>query len=288
VAAPPLVSIVIPCFNHAQFLAEAVESALAQTHPRVEVLVVDDGSTDNTAAIVARYEGVRCIRRPNGGAPSARNAGLAASAGELVAFLDSDDRLLPEAIAIGVEALAGRSESAAAVGAPRDIDAGGKPLNVPQQPLIHTDHYLALLKSCFILSGSSVLFRRSALERVGGFDERLALGDDYDLYLRLARRYPIHCHGRVVTEYRRHAASLTRNPAATLRGELGALRRQRRAVQGGREAAARRLGMRRARRTHGVALSERLPDQLQAGRRREAARTVAALLLFYPRGLLRS
>lgn len=284
----PLVSIVIPCFNHAQFLSEAIESALAQTYPRVEVLVMDDGSTDNTAAVVGRYEGVRYLRQPNGGAPSARNAGLEASAGEFVAFLDSDDRLLPAAIAIGVEALNADPDRAAAVGAPRDIDAGGKPLAVPEQPLIHADHYLALLKRCFILSGSSVLFRRSALDQVGGFDERLSLGDDYDLYLRMARRFPIHCHGRVVTEYRRHAGSLTNDPAATLRGELRALRRQRRSVRGRREAAARRLGLRRARRTHGVAMSERLPDQLQAGRRREAVRTIAALLLFYPRGLLRS
>jgi glycosyltransferase involved in cell wall biosynthesis len=286
--APPLVSVVVPCFNQAAFLPEAIESVLDQTYPVIELVVVDDGSDDNTAAIVGRYDQARYLRQSNRGAPSARNLGLRESGGEMIAFLDSDDRLLPAAIEVGVEALTADPGCAAAVGACRNIDAGGNPLDVPEQPLIHADHYVALLKSCFILSGSSVLFRRSALEEVGGFDANLALGDDYDLYLRLARRFPIRCHGRVVTEYRRHAASLTKDPLATMRGELGALRGQRRSAHRGREASARRSGIRRARRTHGDALSGRLPEQIQAGRWREAARTAAALLFLYPRGILRA
>jgi glycosyltransferase involved in cell wall biosynthesis len=286
--ASPLVSIVIPCYNQASFLPEAIESGLKQGYPLVELIVVDDGSDDNTAAVAGRYEQVRYLHQPNRGAPSARNAGWEISDGEMIVFLDSDDRLLAGALEVGVEALRAKPECAAAIGACRNIDAGGRPLGVPDQPLIHADHYVALLKSCFILSGSSVLYRRSVLEEVGGFDSGLALGDDYDLYLRIARRFPIHCHGRVVTEYRRHTASLTRDPLATMRGELGALRRQRGVVRGSREAGARRRGIRRARRTHGGVLSEHLPDQMQAGRWREAARTAAALFLLYPRGLLRA
>lgn len=286
--ASPRVSVIVPCFNQAPFLAEAVESVLAQTYPSIELIVVDDGSDDNTAAVASRYEQVRYLHQANRGAPSARNAGLEASRGEMVAFLDSDDRLLPDAIELGAETLIARPDCAAAVGACRNIDAGGSRLDVPHQPLIHTDHYVALLKSCFILSGSSVLFRRSALDEVGGFDAALVRGDDYDLYLRIARRFPIHCHGRVVTEYRRHSTSLTKDPLATMRGELGALRRQRRLVRGSRESGARRSGIRRARRTHGAALGNSLPEQVQARRWRDAARTAAALLFLYPRGLLHS
>jgi cellulose synthase/poly-beta-1,6-N-acetylglucosamine synthase-like glycosyltransferase len=286
--APPLVSVVIPCFNQAQFLSDAIESVLAQTYGRVELIVVDDGSSDNTAAVAGRFGEVVYRWQENAGPPSARNNGLRESRGELIAFLDSDDRLLPEALEVGVSALQANPECAAAVGACRNIDAGGRPLDVPAQPLVLKDHYLALLKSCFILSGSSVLFRRSALHEIDGFDRGLALGDDYDLYLRTARLHPICCHGRVVTEYRRHSGSLTRDPVATLRGELRALRRQRGMVRGSRESSARRAGIRRARRTHGDELSEHLLEEVQRRRWGRAASTCLALLRAYPRALLAS
>jgi len=283
--ASPLVSVVIPCFNQAHFLPEAIESVLGQTHAPVEVIVVDDGSEDNTEPVAGRYEAVRRLHQGNKGAPSARNRGLGESNGEFVLFLDSDDRLLPEAVESGLRALREQPDSGAAVGACRNIDAGGLPLDVPGQPLIHSDHYLALLKSCFILSGSSVLFRKSALLQVGGFDQTLALGDDYDLYLRIARLHPLACHGQVVTEYRRHSQSLTGDPAATMRGELGALRRQRRQVRGKRESAARRQGIRRSRRIHGGEMGEALRRQLQERQWVAAARTALSLLRGYPRGL---
>jgi cellulose synthase/poly-beta-1,6-N-acetylglucosamine synthase-like glycosyltransferase len=284
--ASPLVSVVIPCFNQAHFLPEAIESVLGQTHAPMEVIVVDDGSEDNTDPVAGRYDAVRRLYQPNEGAPSARNRGLGECKGEFVLFLDSDDRLLPEAVESGLRALREQPDSGAAVGACRNIDAGGLPLDVPGQPLIHSEHYLALLKSCFILSGSSVLFRKSALQQVGGFDQGLALGDDYDLYLRIARLHPLACHGQVVTEYRRHSQSLTGDPTATMRGELGALRRQRRQVRGKRESAARRQGIRRARRIHGGEMSETLRRQLQEREWVDAARTGLALLRAYPRGLL--
>lgn len=284
--ASPLVSVVIPCFNQAHFLPEAIESVLDQTHAPVEVIVVDDGSEDNTVTVAGRYDRVLELRQRNQGAPSARNRGLAECSGEFVLFLDSDDRLLPEAVESGVRALRERPDAGAAVGACRNIDAGGRPLGVPTQPLIHSEHYLALLKSCFVLSGSSVLFRRSALQEVGGFDQTLALGDDYDLYLRVARLHPLNCHGQVVTEYRRHSQSLTGDAAATMRGELGALRRQRGKVRGSREAAARRQGIRRARRIHGDEMSNALVKQLQGRHWVEAGRTALALLRDHPRGLL--
>jgi glycosyltransferase involved in cell wall biosynthesis len=279
---------VVPCFNQAQFLGEAIESVLAQTYPHVELVVVDDGSSDNTVAVAGRYPGIRYHRQSNRGAPSARNTGLAKSNGTLVVFLDGDDRLLPAAIEVGVDALGANPDCAASVGACRNIDPGGRPLDVPDQPLIHAEHYLALLKSCFILSGSSVMFRRAAMKEVGGFDHSLALGDDYDLYLRLARRFPIHCHGRIVTEYRRHAGSLTRDPALTMRGELNAMRRQRGQVRGAKESSARRSGIRRARRLHGQELSVRLSEQVQAGRWDAAVRSALTMCRAYPAGLASS
>ncbi len=285
-AEKPLVSVVIPCWDQAHYLGESVESVLSQTYERVEAIVVDDGSSDNTGFVVARYPTVRYRRQPNRGAAAARNAGLEASEGDLLVFLDADDRLLEDAIDTGVAALRANPNAEIAVGACRDIDSAGRPLGVPSQPLIHRDHYLALLKSCFVLSGSSVLFTRRCLEAVDGFDEALRTGDDYDLYLRLARRFPLACHGRVVTEYRRHAFSLTADPASTLRGELGALRGQRRELHGRPERVAFRAGRRRARRTHGEALERRLYEEARRGRWREATRCARVLLRNRPHGLV--
>src|SRR5690349_15716190 len=93
-----LVSIIIRCYNQGHFLGEAIDSALRQTYPHVEIIVIDDGSTDNTAEVVARYRGVRSIRQPNLGRCAAGNTGLGESRGEYLVFLDADDRLLPDAV----------------------------------------------------------------------------------------------------------------------------------------------------------------------------------------------
>ncbi|PYL19270.1 MAG: hypothetical protein DMF41_10205, partial [Verrucomicrobia bacterium] len=99
---PPLVSVVIPCYDQAHFLSEAIESVLAQTYPHFELVVVDDGSNDNTAAVVNRYPGIRYFRQENQGLAAARNAGLRQTMGEYLVFLDSDDRLLPSALEAGL------------------------------------------------------------------------------------------------------------------------------------------------------------------------------------------
>jgi len=100
-----LVSVVIPCYNQAHFLGEAIESVLAQSYPNFEIIVVDDGSTDDTSEVARRYPGVRLVRQENKGLSGARNAGLAHSEEEYVVFLDADDRLLPDALETVLEHL---------------------------------------------------------------------------------------------------------------------------------------------------------------------------------------
>src|SRR3712207_5573157 len=117
----PLVSVVIPCYKQAHFLGEAIESVLAQSYPHFEVVVVDDGSTDNTSEVAARYPGVRCVRQDNQGLAAARNSGLAHSKGEYLLFLDADDRLLPHALEVGVERLEAHPECAFVSGRYRNI-----------------------------------------------------------------------------------------------------------------------------------------------------------------------
>src|SRR5262249_50697164 len=113
----PLVSVIIPCYKQARYLPEAIDSVLAQIYPNVEVIVVNDGSPDNTEAVASRYgDRIRYVWRPNGGISAARNTGIANMRGLYVKFLDSDDYLHPEQIAWQMEALAGREDAVSFTG----------------------------------------------------------------------------------------------------------------------------------------------------------------------------
>ncbi|HEU5104454.1 MAG TPA: glycosyltransferase [Solirubrobacterales bacterium] len=258
-----LVSVVIPCFRQAHFLPEAIESVLAQDHPEIEVIVVDDGSPDNVEAVAGRYPGVRSLRQENGGLAAARNAGLEQARGRFLLFLDADDRLLPEAIGLGLEQLRGDPEAMMAAGTWKLIGEEGEPIpaDPPRQPL---EAYPALLESCFISTPAAVLYRRELFEEIGGFDSTVSASADYDLYLRTAATHPVRLHSRPVAEYRRHGANMTRDPELIMNAELTVLKRQAGRVAGDeelREALDR--GLARSRSYHGA--------RLELLRRQEAA-----------------
>ena len=251
-------SVVIPSYNHAQFIDEAIESALRQNHANVEVVVVDDGSTDNTRAVVARHERVRYIYQRNLGLARARNTGLDASTGEFVVFLDADDRLLPEALAVGVRELTNRPECAFVSGEHRYINADGRITATWSRSLVLEGHYRALLMNNYIGMIATVLFRKRTLLSIGGFDPRWRACEDYDVYLRLARRYSVASHGYVVAEYRRYRGAMSDDPARMLSAALGVLQAQRFIVQrDGGLAAALEAGVMYWRRSYGPQLATR-------------------------------
>jgi len=165
-ASATAVSVVIPCFNQAHFLPEAIESVLAQTLPPAEVVVIDDGSEDNSFEVAGRYERVVRMRQRNRGVAAARNAGWGATSSEHLVFLDADDRLLPEALEVGAMALCRRPRIAFVSGFSRDVGDDGRPLKGLRQPLVTQDHYLRLLEDCFIWSGSSIVYRPTASSAV--------------------------------------------------------------------------------------------------------------------------
>jgi hypothetical protein len=224
------VTVVIPCFRQAHFLGEAIESVLTQTHPRIEVIVVDDGSPDDVGQIAGRYPGVRCPRQANGGLAAARNAGLEQASGEFVLFLDADDRLLPEAVATGLRELGAAPEAEMAAGIWRLIGEEGEPVPAAA-PEVPEEAYPALLESCFISTPAAVLYRRRLFEQIGGFDPSVSASADYDVYLKTAARFPVRLHGEVVAEYRRHGANMTRDPALIMSAEIAVLERQAPAVR---------------------------------------------------------
>src|SRR5712691_8562245 len=221
-----LVSVVIPCYNQARLLHEAIESALAQTYANREIIVVDDGSTDNTTEVARRYSTVRYFYQANAGPSAARNAGVEKSLGEYLVFLDADDRLLPNALKIGIECLRQHPDCAFASGFCRLVAADGSLLSEPEQPHIVRDHYLELLRRNYIWCPGSVIYRRSAFQTANGFNESLGRGEDYDLFLRITRDYPIFCHKEFVADYRLHSSTRSADYSLMLQDVLSALEAQ--------------------------------------------------------------
>ncbi len=229
-----LVSVIIPCYNQAHFLKEAIESVLGQTNQHFEIVVMDDGSTDNTSEVAAGYPHVRCIRHENQGLPASRNAGIRASQGSYLVFLDSDDRLLPEALEIGVECLRAHPECAFVFGVCNVIAGDGSLLRT-QKPWVESDHYLALLRHNDIWCPATVMYRRGIFDSAGGFNTSLKSSEDYDFYFRIVRNFKVHCHNRVIAEYRRHGMNMSGNHARMLHATLAVYRTQRDYVKGNRQ-----------------------------------------------------
>lgn len=203
----PLVSVIIPTYNYGHFIAEAIESVRSQSYRNFEIIVIDDGSTDSTKDVVSSFPEVRYLHQANQGIAPARNAGLLASRGEFLVFLDADDRLLPDALTLGVAELKADPECAFVSGQWELISKDGKSLPSPPINCIQSDHYRAFLHSNYIGTVGQVMFRRSILEAVDGFDTSVPGCDDFELYLRLARSYPLQCHDKVVLQYRRHGSN---------------------------------------------------------------------------------
>jgi glycosyltransferase involved in cell wall biosynthesis len=280
------VSIVIPCFNHGRFLGEAIDSARRQTRRPAEIVVVDDGSRDESAAVAAGYNDVRLVSQPNQGLAVARNTGLRATRGEFVIFLDADDRLLPKAVETGVACLHRHPSAAFAFGRCSLIDEFGRPLATNRPPITGA-YYRELLVSNYIWMPAMAMFRRSVFDAVGGFDPRVSPSADYDLYLRITRQFEIAPHGALVAEYRRHSANMSADPVLMLRTTLSVLRRQRRyACCSPHDRAAYKEGLLQWRRFYGEHLVERFRAELhQRGHRLAAMKDVARLLRLYPRGV---
>ncbi len=222
-----LVSVVIPCYNQAHFLGEAIESVLSQSYAHFEIIVVDDGSTDNVSEVAHRYPEVCYIRQDNQGPSGARNRGLRESKGSYLVFLDADDRLLSEALDVGVGYLESHPECAFVSGRHKRIAADGQVLWVqPPPPLVEGDSYAELLRGNYVGIPAKVVYRRSVFELVGGFDTSLRFCEDYELYLRIARDFPVCYHDKVIAEYRWHDTNTGRNSTLMLKGALDVLRSQ--------------------------------------------------------------
>jgi hypothetical protein len=207
----PLVSIIIPAYNQAQYLGRSIRSALGQTCADLEILVVDDGSTDETPTVARSFTDarVRYIRKANGGLSSARNAGIAQATGRFLSFLDSDDQFLPGKLEALLAAFEADPTLGLTAGQAILIDERGIPLGETFDRGLPEDPADLLVGNP--LHVGSVLLRRDWQERAGFFDESLRSYEDWDLWLRLARAgCPMRSIPVPVSLYRFHRAQMTR------------------------------------------------------------------------------
>jgi glycosyltransferase involved in cell wall biosynthesis len=204
VSREPTVSVVMAAYKAAQFLPDAIESALGQTFGDLEVIVIDDGSPDNTATVVQAYltdERVRYYWQPNAGQCAAKNKGIGLSKGRFVAFLDADDLWLPGKLERQLPLFEDRPDVGVVYGFLAKIDSLGRPLPwepvPPRRGIVTAD----LLIENFVPFASSVV-RKSLLDKRGGFDPELDMGIDYDLWLRLSAHCEFDFVEEVVGKYR--------------------------------------------------------------------------------------
>ena len=205
----PHVSVIVPVYNGEQFLAEAIASVLEQAHVPLEIIVVDDGSTDGTARVAAGFgQTVTYLHQANQGPAAARNRGLALAQGELLAFLDADDRWPPDKLARQVAALQASPDWLLVVGHIQFLRLAADGAPGEERYEVEPERSAAMLVGCMVAS-------RAAFDLIGGFDPALRMSEDTDWFVR-AREHgvAIPVLPETVLYYRRHGKGATRGLTA--------------------------------------------------------------------------
>jgi len=222
---PPLVSVIMPAFNSARFISQAVQTVLAQTYPHIELIVVDDGSTDETEAVLAPYtQRIRLIHQVNQGASAARNTGIQAAQGTYITFLDADDLMMPDKIAIQITVLETRPDVGLVYSGWQYVEEDNLRVVGEMRPR-QEGNVLAdlLLRRMFLIPGA-VMMRRDLFTQVGLFDVNLIVAEDTDLWIRLAYAgCTFAAVSQPLVQYRLVAHSLTTKLNRQMQNELARL-----------------------------------------------------------------
>lgn len=220
------VTVVVTTYNHARYLPDAIESVLRQTYPQIELVVVDDGSTDNTAEIASGYPDVKYIFQENKGLSSARNTGALNSLGTYIIFLDADDMLYPDAVSLNIGYFKDHPQCGFISGGHDLMTEDKHIMDVePWQKIPTLDHYPALLQNDYISMHGAVMYRKAVFEN-HHYDESLSSCEDYDFYLQVARHYPIYSHNIKLAAYRKHAESMSENIVHMYRSAMRVMHKQ--------------------------------------------------------------
>lgn len=209
----PLVSVIIPNFNYARYLPEAIDSVLNQTYAPVEILVVDDGSEDDSEAVVKAYgDRVRLIKQKNLGVAAARNHGVRESNGELLAFLDADDSWLPTKLSKQVERMLSDPELGLVHCGVEEVDPDGtsrRQLVAGMEGWVSRE--LLLFQRPVIINGGTLIVSRASFDAVGGFDTRLSTAADWGFCYLVAARQRVGFVPEPLVKYRIHGSNMHAN-----------------------------------------------------------------------------
>jgi len=207
-------AVVIPAHNQAQFLAEAIDSALLQTLPPLEVIVVDDGSTDDTARVAAAFGNrITYIRQRNQGLSAARNTGIRAARADLIQLLDSDDVLHPRCLRLASEAAVRHPNAAVFAGGWDEADRDGRVFAQVDAPRVPPQAFHALFDVIAVGPASCHCVRRSAFATVGMFDTSLRACEDWDMWFRIAAAgFEFITIPEATIQYRNYATSMSKDP----------------------------------------------------------------------------
>ena len=208
---PLAVSVIIPTYNRERFLSKAIDSVMAQTFRDYELIIVDDGSTDNTEVLVKARDGVRYFRlAENAGVSKARNLGIKQACGKYVCFLDSDDLWVKDKLERQIHYM--ESDAQPVVCYTDEIWVrNGTRVNAGKRHRKYSGNILANCLALCIISPSSIMLRAAVFDVIGLFDETLPACEDYDLWLRLSARFPVHCIPRkLIIKTGGHADQLSR------------------------------------------------------------------------------
>jgi glycosyltransferase involved in cell wall biosynthesis len=222
----PLVSVIIPCYNHGKYLSSAIKSILCQSYTHYEIIIVDDGSTDDTQTVARKFPGIHYLYQSNAGLSAARNAGIKISKGEYLIFLDADDWLCDDAILQNVNILMKNHQMAFISGAHRKVNKNGIVLEDVNRP-VEKDHYQHLLQGNYIGMHATVMYQRWVFDTFE-YDTTLNACEDYDLYLKISKQYPVLHHHHYIAEYLIHDTNMSGDIPLMLRTVLMVLKRQRR------------------------------------------------------------
>lgn len=206
----PLVSVVVPAYNVADTIVETIRSIQNQTFRDFELIVINDGSTDNTLEVLDTIDEPRMkvFSYENGGLPEARNRGIDRAQGELITFIDADDLWTPDKLELQVAALQNHPEAGLAYSWTSFMDSEGKNFS-PDYPVeFEGEIYPQLLVGNFITSGSNVMLRKAAIESVGNFDPNLKSIEDWEYWLRVAAKWPFALVKKYQILYRQSATSM--------------------------------------------------------------------------------